>query len=330
MRQISVGKNEENQRLDKFLLKYLNQAPASFVYKMLRKKNITLNKKKASGKEKISLGDEICLFLSEETIISFQEKKEFPIYQKKLEVLYEDENISLINKPAGMLSQKAKDEDVSACEYYISQLLREKKISQKDLETFHPAVCNRLDRNTSGILCCGKTLAGSKYLSSILKNRSLHKYYLAIVSGKLSGKRRMRAFLKKEEIPNKVKIYDREKEGSVAIETVYESLVVKEDFSLVKVELITGKTHQIRAHLASIGHPILGDGKYGNKKIVDKSGKERLIKRQMLHAYCVEFPKESDGGDIFVEEKKCFAPLPQDFKDTLYFLGCKEEVYEGK
>lgn len=329
MRQISVGKNEENQRLDKFLLKYMDKAPSSFIYKMLRKKNITLNKKKASGKEKIAFGDEIVLFLSEETILSFQEKKDFRMYSKRLEVLYEDDNISLINKPAGMLSQKAKGDDVSACEYYISQLLREGKISGEDLQTFHPSVCNRLDRNTSGILCCGKTLAGSKYLSSVLKKRSLRKYYLALVYGRVEGKKKIEAFLKKEEKTNKVQIYSQEVGGSAFIETVYEALFSRDDFSLLKVELVTGKTHQIRAHLASIGHPILGDGKYGKQRIWDKTGKERIVKRQMLHAYCIEFPKE-DKEEISVKAGRIFAPPPSDFRDTFSFLGGKEDIYEKR
>lgn len=329
MRQISVGKNEENQRLDKFLLKYMDKAPSSFIYKMLRKKNITLNKKKASGKEKIAFGDEIALFLSEETILSFQEKKDFCIYSKRLEVLYEDDNIALINKPAGMLSQKAKEDDISACEYYISQLLREGKISQEDLQTFHPSVCNRLDRNTSGILCCGKTLAGSKYLSSVFKKRSLHKYYLALVYGRMEGKKSIEAFLKKEEKTNKVQVYSKALEGASFIKTVYEVLFSCDDFSLLRVELVTGKTHQIRAHLAFIGHPILGDPKYGKQTIWDRTGKERRVKRQMLHAYCIEFPNEEEPG-ISVKERKIFAPPSRDFRDVLCFLGGKEDIYEKK
>lgn len=329
MREIQIGKNEENQRLDKFLLKYFNEAPSSFIYKMLRKKNITLNNKKATGKEKLELGDCVKLFLAEDTIDSFRKKETFQKHSRKLSVLYEDEHITIINKPAGMLSQKAKPEDISLVEYYITYLLETNQLTDTQLSTFRPSVCNRLDRNTSGIICCGKSLAGLQKLSALFKDRTLHKYYLAIVSGQVSIKENIHGYLAKDEIHNKVTIYKNPGEGRQPIETTYEPVLVSGEYSLIKIQLITGKTHQIRAHLASTGHGIIGDSKYGQRQITDIHGKIRGVRRQILHAYEIVFPSMTQELSV-LSNSIITAPLPDDFKETLHILGFKENDYESK
>ena len=170
MRQLTVHKNDENQRLDKYLKKYLKEAPGSFVYKMLRKKNIVLNGKKADGTEKLTAGDEIKLFLAEETLDKFTgvstmtEKLSFP--EKKLDILFEDENLLILNKPAGELSQKAEAKDVSMNEYALGYLQRTGAITEESLKVFKPSVCNRLDRNTSGILIVAKTSGSARVWGS--------------------------------------------------------------------------------------------------------------------------------------------------------------------
>ena len=187
MRMLTVSKNEAGQRLDKLLAKYLNLAGKSFIYKMMRKKNITLNGKKCDGSEHLTEGDEIKLFLAEETIEKFSEVKIQKVQKKKLDIVYEDEHILLINKPSGMLSQKAKETDESLVEYLIDYLLDSGKLKKEDLACFRPSVCNRLDRNTSGIVAAGRSLPGLQIMSEVIKDRSLGKYYVCVVRGIVSG-----------------------------------------------------------------------------------------------------------------------------------------------
>ena len=187
MRMLTVSKNEAGQRLDKLLAKYLNLAGKSFIYKMMRKKNITLNGKKCDGSEHLTEGDEIKLFLAEETIEKFSEVKIQKVQKKKLDIVYEDEHILLINKPSGMLSQKAKETDESLVEYLIDYLLDSGKLKKEDLACFRPSVCNRLDRNTSGIVAAGRSLPGLQIMSEVIKDRSLGKYYVCVVRGIVKG-----------------------------------------------------------------------------------------------------------------------------------------------
>ena len=199
MKSITVNKNEAGQRLDKLLGKYLNLAGKGFLYKMMRKKNIVLNGKKCDGSEKLAEGDEIKLFLADETIEKFSEVKIQKVKKTKLHIIYEDEHVLLINKPSGMLSQKAKEQDESLVEYLIDYLLDSGKLTKEDLRSFRPSVCNRLDRNTSGLVAAGCSLAGLQKLSAMFKDRSLHKYYLCVVSGSVKEKKRIEGFLKKDE-----------------------------------------------------------------------------------------------------------------------------------
>ena len=295
MQERIVSANEAGQRLDKLLAKYMKLAPQSFFYKMLRKKNITLNGKKAVGAEKVKTGDVIRLFLSDETIDKFTEQTSrqsirLPGASIKPDSVYEDKHILLLNKPVGMLSQKAKDTDVSAVEYLISYLLESGQVSEEELRTFHPAVCNRLDRNTSGLLAAGKSLAGLQELSRFFKERSIEKYYLCLVSGMVNAEQTVDGWLLKDEKTNKVRIEREETPGSTRIETAYHPLKYTKEVSLLEVHLITGKTHQIRAHLASQGHPIIGDYKYGNRT-VNAYYRDRFgLKSQLLHAYRVVMP----------------------------------------
>ena len=165
MQKFIVTPNEAGQRLDKLLFKYLNLAPKSFIYKMLRKKNITLNHKKCDGSEKTSVGDEVSLWLSDETIDKFRETKYFTRVPIHFKVIFEDEDILAVNKPAGLLSQKAKPEDISVNEEAISYLLENQVITEKSLEVFKPSVCHRLDRNTSGLLIAGECLSVSENMA---------------------------------------------------------------------------------------------------------------------------------------------------------------------
>ena len=231
MREIEINKNEAGQRLDKLLSKYMNKAPKSFIYKMLRKKNITLNKKKADGSEKLEINDKVQLFLSDETIEKFSEM-DVAANDVTLNVIYEDSDILVINKPAGMLSQKARPEDETLTEYVIAYLLRTKQLTKEDLMSFHPGLCNRLDRNTSGIIIAGKSLVGLQQMGAIIKERNIDKYYYTIVKGVVKETALIEGYLVKDKSHNKVTISQEPSEGADYIKTQYEPV---KTFSLSQV-----------------------------------------------------------------------------------------------
>lgn len=311
MQEIIISKNEAGQRFDKFLGKYFKEAGSGFIYKMLRKKNIELNGKKATGNEKLNQGDSVRIFMADETIAKFRgnvnalkhednkidattTKSNIKNIQLVVDnIVYEDDNIIFINKPAGILSQKATPSDISINEMIIDYLIDKNTLNENELLTFKPSVCNRLDRNTTGLISFGKTLAGVQELSQGFKDRTFDKYYMAVVWGILNEPSIIEGFLSKNASTNKVSITDKATEDSSYIKTAYEPLKhgkieidgSMRNITLLKIKLITGKTHQIRAHLSSIGHGILGDDKYGNRKdniyLKNKLG----IKYQMLHSW---------------------------------------------
>ena len=330
MREIVIEKNEAGQRLDKFLAKYMNEASKSFFYKMMRKKNITLNGKKCEGNEKLAEGDVVKLFLAEDTIEKFSSVQVQEVKKVDLDILYEDDEIILVNKPAGMLSQKAKETDESLVEYLIDYLLGSGKLTESGLRAFRPSVCNRLDRNTSGIVAAGKSLAGLQMLSGVFKDRSIHKYYQCLVSGEIRDVKTVDGWLLKDEKKNQVRILtdveakrfggrDGDEEPK-RIRTKYEPIATDGRFTLLKVTLLTGRSHQIRAHLASLGHPIVGDSKYGGVSKVNPSG--RTVKYQLLHSYRLEFPKLAEPFD-YLSGRVFEAPMPGYFCSVLKETGIR-------
>lgn len=314
MKILKVEKNEAGQRLDKLLSKQLNKAPKSFIYKMLRKKNITLNGKKAEGSEITKINDEIKLFLSDETIEKFSEKNEITtVVEHEFDVVYEDSNILIVNKPVGLLSQKSSPEDISLVEQVISYLVTSGQIGKEQLQTFKPSICNRLDRNTSGLVVTGKSLMGLQTMSRLFRDRSLHKYYLCIVKGKIEKSNHISAYLSKDEKANQVTVSTHKLDDSVYIQTEYEPIHYNEDFTLLRVKLITGKTHQIRAHLSSIGHPIVGDSKYGNDNMNKWFKREFGLEHQLLHSYQIIFPTMTDEFQ-YLSNKEITAKEPELFQ----------------
>lgn len=386
MQKLTIGTRDEGQTLVKYLERYMKLAPKSFFYKMLRKKNIVLNDKKSDGTENLKVYDVVTLFLSDETIDKFKEHLNSDIFapknsenainasnemnsrerhikkiyensdkkiETKLDVLYEDDNVIFVNKPAGILSQKAEPQDVSINEMIIDYLVNNGEITPESMETVRPSICNRLDRNTSGIICAGKSITGLKGLSYFFKERLIKKYYRCIVHGNCTKTGLVEGMLSKDESSNKVTISKSEGDindifESDNLENVYncdENADVKSkkmekvqisinplecgnEFSLLEIELITGKTHQIRAQLAELGYPILGDYKYGDRNINEKIGREYGSKAMLLHAYRLEMPdiealmSEPSSGKAGIDFMKfeeiskweIIAPLPENFK----------------
>ncbi len=320
MKQFIVNHNEAGQRLDKLLFKLLNKAPKNFIYKMLRKKNIVLNGKKADGSEKLNLQDEVKLFLSDETIAQFQEHETAIHAEADVDIIYEDQHIIIMNKPLGILSQKAAPNDISMVEAMISYLISTKQISVEQLTSFKPGICNRLDRNTSGILIGGKSLQGLQRMSEVIKDRSVSKYYLCIVKGALRENKRIEGYLTKDSLKNKVSIFTHPKEDTDYICTEYHPLGISTAinaatgtlgvFTLLQVKLITGRSHQIRAHLSSIGHPLIGDYKYGDHQVNYYFKTSYGLEHQLLHSNRIVFPK-MEGDFSVISEKEFKAGLPK-------------------
>ncbi len=320
MREIEIKPNDAGQRFDKYLKKLLCNASGSFIYKMLRKKNIVLNGKKADGSEKLESGDFVKLFLSDETYLKFTVnsevvQKEYEALRKlpvkDLQVVLEEDDILVINKPAGLLSQKANPNDISANEWILAYLIQTGKLSFEDFMTFRPSICNRLDRNTSGLLIAGKSLKGLQEMAKVLQERTVKKYYRCIVAGEWKETTYLKGYLTKDEASNRVTITDTKiSDESKEIETEYRPVTNWKGYTELEVHLITGRSHQIRAHLASVGCPIIGDTKYGDTSVNRYFRDQQKLRFQLLHAYRMEL----EDGRVLIAE------VPAKFKEVRTFL----------
>lgn len=283
MRLLIIEENDNNQRLDRFLFKYMNKAPRSFIFRMIRRKNIELNGKKAKPEDIIYTGDEISLFLADATIDKFRDEIKLDLTDTiDLDIIYEDENLAIINKESGILSH---GDGKNIVDSFIKYLIDNGEYDPKKEYNFTPSLNNRLDRNTSGILIASKNYNTLQDINKYIRNRSIKRYYLTMVKGEIKSDLIIEDFMSRE---NKKTIID-SKTGEKEIKTIIRPLKVKNGFSLIEVELITGRTHQIRAHLNFINHPIIGDAKYGDKE-TNKFFKEKFkLKDQFLHSYKLKF-----------------------------------------
>ncbi|MDE6608323.1 MAG: RluA family pseudouridine synthase, partial [Lachnospiraceae bacterium] len=233
-----------------------------------------------------------------------------------IQIIYEDKDILILCKPTNMLSQKAEASELSLNEWLIGYMLSEKIYSEEQLTRFKPSVCNRLDRNTTGLVLAGKTLSGLQFLSELLKFRGVRKYYRLFVKGQIKEERLIEGYLVKDSVANKVKIVkevtDLEEKSSFIL-TAYTPVRIMEDKTLLEAELITGKTHQIRAHLSSVGHPLIGDYKYGDRKLNEHYKKAFGIEAQLLHAHRLVFPTLSREY-AHLSGREFIAPLPEVFE----------------
>lgn len=336
MQTVTIGKNQAGQRLDKFLIKFMPEAGNGFLHKMLRKKNITLNGHKAEGSEILVQDDLLSFFFSEETFLKFTgtgqcadrtaDTQEYRNAYRQLEgitVLYEDADILIADKPAGILSQKASAQDVSLNEWLIGYLLEHSRLPSEELQTFRPSVCNRLDRNTGGLVLCGKSLRGSQYLSEGIRERTIRKFYRTICVGEIKEEITVDGYLVRDAAKNRVSVSGRPPVGaeSAPIRTRFFPLYSDGRYTLLEVELITGKTHQIRAHLAGLRHPLIGDYKYGNSA-VNRRMRERFgLEYQLLYAYRVCFPPAasavSPDGFPLTAGREFSAACPEQFERIL-------------
>ena len=295
MQILKINKNDAGQRLDKFLMKAVKGLPASLMYKYIRTKKIKVNRKRCEEKQILLEGDEIQLFIRDEFFDS-PEKDDGALSRitPKLEIVYEDENIILCNKRPGVLVHEDDGAKDNTLIMHIKAYLYQKgEYAPEAEQSFAPALCNRIDRNTGGIVIAAKNAEALRVMNEKIKNDEIRKFYLCAVHGKPTKySDTLTGYLKKNSADNLVTVSDKPKDGYKNIITKYKVISSCRDSSLVEVELVTGRTHQIRAHMAHIGHPLLGDGKYG----VNRDDKARGYKYQALYSYRLIFDFGKDDG----------------------------------
>lgn len=313
MKEITISEKEYQQRLDKFLLKYFNKAPKSLIYKLLRKKRIKLNGSKAEGNEMLAAGNRIQLYLADETMNQLMEEKELLPAKRHFGIVYEDDQVLIVNKPAGLLTHPESNGQKDTLIHQILYYLYEKGQYTPDKEnTFTPAVCNRLDRNTSGLIIAGKNLGAVQAVNEAIAKKKLDKLYIALVKGKISKEGVLTGYITKDHKQNEAEIFQQPVYGGKEIKTVYRPLYSTADYTLLEIHLITGKSHQIRAHLQSIGHPIIGDRKYGDAEINLIFKKQFGLSNQFLHAAQLVW-QDQKGSLAYLAEQELIAPLPELF-----------------
>nr|MBQ6242502.1 RluA family pseudouridine synthase [Lachnospiraceae bacterium] len=345
MRNLPIGPLDAGQRLDKYLLRYFKEADKGFLYRMLRKKNITLNGAKAAGSEKLAEGDVVNVFFSEETFAKMAGEQAAGSRQgeagpatkpspspaaKPLDVVFENAHVLIVNKPAGLLTQKASAGDDSLTDRIAAYVSAQAGPASSG---FTPSAANRLDRNTSGLVLAGKTLPGQQLLSYLLRSRLTEKYYVCLAKGRVEEAFTSTLYWRKEEAENRALISEQPEEGARPIILRAEPLAhLAGGTDLLRVQLISGKSHQIRAQLAYLGHPILGDGKYGDaaftRDIARRTGLD--LRLQLLHSREVVFPPAaaeeslSETARALWQElagRQFTAPYPAYFRRALEALG---------
>ncbi len=298
MRTITINKNDSGQRLDKFLLKRFKTMPKSLMHKYLRTKYIKLNGKKTTPEVFLNEGDVLTLYIKDEFFVETKKEYEFMKASKKLDIVYEDENLMLLNKKVGVIVHQDKNYDADCMVNRVQRYLFEKgEYDPQKEKSFSPALVNRIDRNTSGIIIAAKNAMSLRILNEKIRSREVKKFYLCVVKGNPKKKSdTLKGYLTKNESKNTVKVSKNEIKGGKEIITKYKVLCYDKarDLSLCEIELLTGRTHQIRAHMASIGHPLLGDEKYGDKALNRRFHQNH----QLLCSYKLKFDFEKDAGEL--------------------------------
>ena len=317
MKEFTINKNDSGQRLDKYISKSVPLLPKSLMYKYIRSKRIKVNGKRSDISYKLNENDTVSMYINDEFFEKAKPKYDFLSAGKSINIVYEDENIILVDKPTGILSHPDEDNYTDTAITRIKRYLYEKGDYKPDEEaSFAPALVNRIDRNTSGIIIAAKNSESLRILNEKLKNRELHKLYLCVVIGKLKNKEGLvEGYLEKNEKQNKVYISDKATDKSKHISTKYKVLGYKNGLSLLEVELLTGRTHQIRATFSHLGTPLLGDGKYGTNAQNKQFGG---YKKQFLYSYKLAFDFKSDAGILNYLNGKEFEVNDVWFKEAFF------------
>lgn len=304
MREITINQNDAGQRADKFLQKALPELPKTLMYKYVRLKRIKLNGKRLSISDILREGDMLSLYINDEFFGMANKKNQRTELLERVytdpDIVYEDENIIIAFKPVGMEVHRSYGISGDALADIIgAYLYRRGEYDPEQENSFSPAVCNRLDRNTCGLVIAAKNAAALREVNRNIKERRIHKKYICICVGKLPYRHKKEIAYHKKEQHNLVSIRKAAAEGYKKIVTEYTVLEEKNGLTLVEINLITGRTHQIRAHLSFLGAPILGDGKYGNIK----ANKRHAVFQQQLCAYSLEFDTDKDSMLYYLNEK---------------------------
>ena len=329
MKQFTITEAEQGQRLTKYLARLLPNAGSGFLYKMLRKKNITLNGAKADGSEAVKAGDQICLYFSDETFAAFANKSSetLPAFAAhpflKENIVFEDSGVIIAFKPAGLLSQKDSSDSESVNEQLLQYMADNGELTTESLAAFKPSVCNRLDRNTAGLVVFAKTLQTGRELNRIIRERALSKYYYVITIGRFEKACDSRLYVTKDRETNTVMVTEKPVSvDSLPVHTGFVPVLYSDKLTLLRVQLHTGRSHQIRSVLSYLGYPVLGDPKYAAEaKEAASVQKELRIKYhlhgQQLLAYALVFPEKLPDCLASLSGKAFYAPVPEDFDRLL-------------
>lgn len=301
MKSVTIGPNDAGQRLDKFLGKTFPALPPALMYKAIRTKNIKRNGKRAAIADRLCEGDRIDIYLNDDALIPAQRRYPFLAASKSLKLVYEDENLLLADKKTGLLVHADGENYGDTLIDRIQRHLFEKgEYDPAAEQSFAPALVNRIDRNTGGIVIAAKNAEALRVLNEKMKNREIEKYYLCVVHGRLAQKAGLlEGYLEKDAQKNRVFVRDTPAPGARSIKTRYRVLEERGAFSLLEVQLLTGRTHQIRAHFASIGHPLLGDGKYGTNALNKGTG----YHAQALYSYKLRFHFPEGGPLGYLDDR---------------------------
>ena len=319
MREITIRQNDANQRLDRFISKAVPLLPESLLQKYIRLKRIKVNGKGAKRDTRLAAGDILQLYINDEFFETPSEDNAYlKIATPKLDIVYEDENIILINKKPGMLCHSAGDWSYDTLVANLQAYAYQNHFwSPRDEASFAPALCNRIDRNTGGIVIAAKNAEALRILNQKIKDREISKYYLCVVLGSpRPAKARLENYLFKDASKNQVYISNKSQPGAKTAITQYQTLITRNQLSLVECRLFTGRTHQIRAQMANAGYPLLGDGKYGKERINRRYGE----KHQLLYSYKLIFDFPTDAGILNSLRGKAFFVSSVDFVEK-YFSG---------
>lgn len=314
MRTLTVKENDSGQRLDKFLTKTLKTLPLSLMYKQIRTKKIKVNRKRTEPKYILQTGDTVELFIAEEFFEKEASSFPFTKLTPNVDIVYEDKNILLADKRPGLIVHSDANEDTNTLINHIKAYLYQKgEYDPENENSFAPSLCNRIDRNTGGIVIAAKNAETLRIINQKIKDREIDKKYLLAVHGTpVPKKGLLKGFIVKDEKTNTVKVYDNRVKGSKTAETEYRVIEEKNGLSLIEARLLTGRTHQIRAQFSYIGHPLLGDGKYGINKDDRRSG----YKCQALYSYKLTFDFTTESGILAYLKGKTFEVK----KENIYFL----------